>query len=623
MKSEENAGFVEKIELGKYVERSYEEQVEAGKNYVRYGEDNLFPQYLIDLYNSSVVHHALVNSIGQMIFGNGLRGDVIGEAWAQETGLADEIRKACIDLKLQGGFYLEVLWNLEHKTVKKVRHTPFEQWRTGKTDKNGRIKRFYHCLNWEDTVKNKVRDYEAFDENGQDQVQILYVRPFSVGSMHYPKPDYIGAVNWIEVDKQVSIYHNSNLRNGMSPGFAIHWKNGTPPKHKREEIRRDIERQLTGVRNSGNFWMTFSDGGDTTPDITPFELSQASEQYQFVSEESTNKIMIGHRVTTPAMFGVKTAGQLSGSSELDAARKIFHENVIQQNQQIVNEALRQVMKYAPSSGTLEVYSEIETEASKDSSFDSGQIDSVVEVIAKVKAEELTKAQAVQILVTMLNYDEAAAEALFDDQLKLNKELTDDQFKEVLAYLDEVGEVVNEEEWELLNEEEVEQPEQEYVLHLGGESHKFFKRFANPDDKSEIDSGLYKIRYRYSQNLNSNSRLFCRNMVANSKRGVSYRFEDIQKMGRDGINGEFAPSGQNSYSIWLHKGGAYCHHRWVRQVWFRKRDRGRFLPNKGLDNDKRVSVRSAQAAGVPFKDKSRGWQTASDRPIDRPNRGKLN
>jgi len=146
---------------------------------------------------------------------------------------------------------------------------------------------------------------------------------------------------------------------------------------------------------------------------------------------------------------------------------------------------------------------------------------------------------------------------------------------------------------------------------------FFKRFANPDDKSEIDPGLSKIRYRFSQNLSDKSRLFCKNMVANSKNGVVYRFEDIQSM--DGVNAEFVPKGKSEYSIWKFKGGAYCHHKWIRQIYFRKRKGGKFLPNEGLKNDEEVSG----TPNIPLKDKKKGWKEANTAPIDTPSRGKLN
>ena len=123
--------MITNLQLAKYVERSYEERPSQTGEFIQYGADNLFPQYLIDLYNSSPVHHALVRSIATMIYGDGLQGSTLAVAWAQSGDLDEEIRKTCIDLKLQGGFYWEIEWNLEHTQIKSIRHTPFEQWRQG------------------------------------------------------------------------------------------------------------------------------------------------------------------------------------------------------------------------------------------------------------------------------------------------------------------------------------------------------------------------------------------------------------------------------------------------------------------------------------------------------------
>jgi hypothetical protein len=293
--------------------------------------------------------------------------------------------------------------------------------------------------------------------------------------------------------------------------------------------------------------------------VKPFDVNNASEQFQFVSTESTDKIMIGHRVTSPALFGVKTAGQLGTSQELAEAQVIFNKNVLQPYRSIINDHLITVLRW------------------------SG-IGNDVQVGVKLSAANIS----------------------------------DEQSLAWLNYLETVGEKIGEE-WELVEESEVEDPANEYQYHIG--KVKLFRRFADPEMKSSIDTGLYKIRYRYSQNLSNESRLFCRNMVSNSKQGVIYRFEDIESM--DGqVNTQFSPKGESSYSIWLFKGGAYCHHRWVRQVYVRKREGGKFLPNKGLENDKRVSVGEAEDAGVPFKDTSKDWNTAATRPIDLPNRGKL-
>lgn len=567
---------VEAISLAKYVERSYEESNDP-KGWVKRGEDNLFPQYLIDLYNSSAVHHGVVDSIARMIYAEGVKTDVQGELILQEWSADEELRKAAHDLKLQGGFYLQVRWNIDRTKIKDIEHVPFEYVRAGQMNEEGKISTFYHCLDWENYQRTGVNEIAAFDVETKDSypVQLMYVKMYSVGSRYYPTPDYMGSINWIEIDKEIAIFHNNNIQNGMSPSFAIHWKNGVPDAQGRQNVRMQVERQLTGSKNAGKFWMTFSDNPDQVPEIVPFELSDASEQFQFLSSESTDKIMIGHGVTSPALFGVKVGGSLGNTEELKVASEIFDRNVIRPYQKVLETAVKRLLNASGWKGTATIESE---------------------------------------------------------ELNFTEDLTDAEGEKWLDYLEKVGEKVSDE-WVLIAEDEVTDPENEdlYFEEIAEEGKKentvynkavrYFKRFANPDEKSEIDTGLYKIRYRYSQNISDKSRTFCKNMVANSRMGVVYRYEDIKNM--EGVNAEFAPKGKSSYSIWLYKGGAYCHHHWVRQVYVRKRDKGKFLPNKGLENDKEVSEANAQSKGVPFKDRRKRWRTASTAPIDTPNRGKLN
>ena len=159
--------------------------------------------------------------------------------------------------------------------------------------------------------------------------------------------------------------------------------------------------------------------------------------------------------------------------------------------------------------------------------------------------------------------------------------------------------------------------------------KFNMAYENPNKKSGDDKGVYKIRYRYGPNfVSNNSRQFCSAMVQESQGGVIYRREDIINMGDAGVNGQFAPSGQSSYSIWKYKGGVNCHHRWERLTFRRKQIKGKFLPkqpgesgdNRDIENYNEVSNKSADASGVPFSPS--GWNDAKTRPIDMPNKGSL-
>ena len=119
------------------------------------------------------------------------------------------------------------------------------------------------------------------------------------------------------------------------------------------------------------------------------------------------------------------------------------------------------------------------------------------------------------------------------------------------------------------------------------------------------------------------------MVANRNLNVVYRREDILTMGDEGINGQFAPAGKSSYSIWKFKGGVNCHHYWERLTFKRKQTAGKFLPlqpneigtdERDLENYRKVPNLEATASGVPFSPPA--WSKAKTRPIDMPNNGGL-
>ena len=179
-----------------------------------------------------------------------------------------------------------------------------------------------------------------------------------------------------------------------------------------------------------------------------------------------------------------------------------------------------------------------------------------------------------------------------------------------------GEVIDLDEWELVHEGEALRDadiERQFCENLQEYQLSTLEGYADPDKKSAWgDRGLYKLRYAYSQNINDNSREFCVDMVGLSKQGIVYRYEDIQLMSEAGVNGQFAPAGQSSYDLFKYVGGCFCHHHWKRQIYFRKREKGKFLPNKGLENDERVG-------NVPYV-KPKGIEGIA--PIKRPDRGSL-
>ena len=346
------------LKLNQYQERSYAETANT-KGFVNYGDDNLFPQYLVDLFHSSATHNALTTTIGTMVFGEGFDAtDLDGRLAFDQWNLNDELRKACIDFQIQGGFALEVNWSLDRTTIANVSHLPFENIRSGFVNEDEKVDYYYYSRDWSNSREEPSQICTFDPERNLDHpTQILYVKPFSPGSYYYPKPCYTGSISYIELDKEIGKYHINNIKNGMSPSFSIHFKNGIPPQEERNRIRMDIERQMSGASNAGKFIVTYSDDPERKPDFEPFQLSDAHNQYQFLSEEVTAKIMVGHRVTNPQMFGVAVPGKLGGGGELAESAELFEKNVVLPNRRVVEEAVQTLLRASGLSSKVLTLSE--------------------------------------------------------------------------------------------------------------------------------------------------------------------------------------------------------------------------------------------------------------------------
>jgi len=494
---------IESVELSGYEKRSYAEKQE--ENVIYFGDDNGFPNYLVELYNDSPTHRALCTTIGLMIFGDGyvpedLDARLLYDSW----NFDEELRKASLDLKLFSGFALEINWSLDRETISRVSHIPFENVRSGCANEEEEVETFYYSRDWTD----KAIEPTAFprfnvETKLENPVQIMYVKPFSPGSYYYPKPDYVGAINYIELEREISTFHINNIKNGLAPSMAIHFANGDPSDEEQAAIRAKIEQQASGAHNAGKFFLTFSDLPEQKPSIDTFQLSDADKQYEFLSEETTAKIMIGHRVTSPENFGVAVPGKL-GTAGAGESADLFQKQVIKPYQEIIVKACKKL------------------------------------------------------------YNAVGISTAFQpQQTELSKEISERTPEEAFTLLEELGEDIGEE-WELIDTREV-----DYEKEAELDALFTFARVpsSNPNGKSEQDSELIKVRYAYAPSVSDNkSRDFCTKMVS---AGKVYRKEDIVAASSRAVNPGWGAGGADTYDLWKYKGGGSCRHFWERRTYLRR------------------------------------------------------
>ena len=558
---------------------------ETPKGWVTLGEANLFSNYLIDLYYSSPVHSALTMSIAFMIAGKEFKStNPAAQREIDRLKLNAIRRPITLDAKMQGGYYLEIIWSVDRTTVAKINHLPYENVRLAVANDEDVIPGVYYSKDWNDMRKKKnapvfIPMYNPTTK-ADEPSQVLFVGIMTPGSAYYPKPDYYSAINYIEITREISEFYRAFLSNGMAPSYFLHMNNGIPDPEEQMAIRRNWE-TLMGARKAGKVVFTFNESSDRMPRLDLVPMTDADKQWQELSVQSRENILAAHRVTSPLLFGIRDAGGLgSNADEMKNAYRIFNKNIIEPYQQIVTDSLEEIFK------GMGIIADISIESND------------------IFGDEIAAPAVAQNATTQL---EKKKTSLSDPQEK-PPIFTDEDENWWCEFLEDKGEIVDEEEWELIEAEPV---------NLAS-----VRSYSDPDKPSEMDSGLYKIRYAYSKNLSKDSRRFCRQMVSAARNGYVYRYEDLTAMSAD--TNELNPNmGHNgsTFSVWLFKGGVNCKHFFERRVYFRKREKGRFIADNGLDSSNPISVAKAIRAGMPLKDIAKDFATANTATYDLPNNGR--
>ena len=232
-----------------------------GKDWIYYGEKNLWPQELIELYNTSAMHATAVNAITDGIVGNGIKK--VGDEYVNLDGetVDDVFEKIAKDFELFGGYALNVVWNKEGNRVAEIYHLPFAKVRSGVENEEGDVDTYWYSQDWSNTRKYEPKSYRKFDvtDNKKDNAsQIFYYMTYQPGQDFYPLPSYTGALTDIDLDARISRFHNQNLKQGLNPSMFIQFRSGIPTPEERRDIYRELDDTFSGEDAAGRFFLAFS-----------------------------------------------------------------------------------------------------------------------------------------------------------------------------------------------------------------------------------------------------------------------------------------------------------------------------------------------------------------------------
>ena len=223
---------------------------------------------------------------------------------------------------------------------------PVETLRAEKCNSKGEIEAYFYHSNWEEYKQSdKLKRIPAFGKS-KSPLEILYIKPYRAGYKYYSPEDYQGGLQYAELEEEVANYHINNIQNGLAPSMLINFNNGVPPDEQREMIERSIVEKFSGSSNGGRFILAFNDSKELAATIEPVQLSDAHQQYQFLSDESMRKVMVSHRIVSPMLVGIKdSTGLGNNAEELQTASVLMDNTVIRPMQVTILDELEKVLMY--------------------------------------------------------------------------------------------------------------------------------------------------------------------------------------------------------------------------------------------------------------------------------------
>jgi len=554
------------------------------ENWVEYGDDNNFYAYLIDRFTNSTTNNAIINNIARLIYGKGLSALDASKKpneYAQFMALLhkDDIRKIVLDRKLLGQFAVQVHYNDKHDKILKAYHIPVNLLRAEKCDKEGKINGYYYSDDWTDVKKYAPVRYSSFGSS-KDKVEILFSKPYAVGMKYYSYVDYQGCLPYCLLEEEIGDYLINEVQNGFSGTKVVNFNNGVPTDEQQNIISNKVLDKLTGSRGQ-KVIVAFNNNAESKTTVDDIPLNDAPEHYTYLSEECLKKIMLGHNVTSPLLFGVaSTNGFSSNADELKNSSILFDNMVIRPFQEEIIEAFDSIL-----------------------AFNGISLKLFFKTLQPLEFTDLENAQTEEQIAEETGTELSAhTNALIDlgEDVQNNWLLIDEK---------EVDYDTDEEENELLSKE----PKQSLlskIVNLVSTGSAFPN--SNSEQDENIDGIKFFTRYKYVGELTKNRRAFCTQMILANK---IYRKEDIIRMSSQVVNEGWGPKGADTYSIWLYKGGGNCHHRWNKQVYASFSG-----TNIDINSPKARQIAGKKAEQYGYKITNE--KLVSTRPIDMPNKGFL-
>lgn len=331
----EHNSRIELVTLSSYADEHIvtgEESERYGYDWMSWGKDNNFPEYLHDLKEEVATLGSIINGCADYICGDAIvlspamlalfpGGVVNGKGETFE----EVFRQIAESEVTYSGHAIEYIRRKDGRGIAEMRAIDLRFLRTDKEHTT-----YWYSEEW----KNKWARKSAFVvlprfmRDGSMERGVMYSR--NDRTCAYPVPRWKAAIKDCEIERMISEYHLNSINNGFAGSVLINFNNGRPSKEEMDAIEEKCNGKFAGAKNGGKIVYSYNDDADHATTIEDVQISDFSDRYQALEKHSRQQIFTSFRAN-PVLFGMpsESMGFNNSADEYMSAFKLFNRTFIQ------------------------------------------------------------------------------------------------------------------------------------------------------------------------------------------------------------------------------------------------------------------------------------------------------
>ena len=170
---------------------------------------------------------------------------------------------------------------------------------------------------------------------------------------YYGLPDYVGALNWIDIEYRIPKYNIDKFDNGFFPSVLMQMFGEVPDGMNAQEYVNKIKDTYVGEGKNDKILIELLDSPEQAAVIQQLENEREGE-FLTLSNLSEKAIIVAHRIT-PGIAGLETAGKLGSNQQIkDEYDKFMNSVVIPDYQEPLLRVINRIIKRDTKWNNIEI-----------------------------------------------------------------------------------------------------------------------------------------------------------------------------------------------------------------------------------------------------------------------------